>query len=356
MLRNWERGREYRQLAAFYGERKVSGEAARYLKLAGDHAAAAVEFRRAGLAGAGGAGVRAGTAIYKRAAALYRRLGDSAALLRCLGSMHGGGAHEAALVYEGAAQLAEERPSTFRRYADRLCRRRAPTWSGGWRPSPPSAPACGPPCAWMRSASTCAPHRSTSATATCRARRGAVSSAGGAPRSRRRAAWRPAGRPTARRRSEALRSSGEERSSGDEAVGHAAVALDPLRGRPTLSRESRATPDKQVVAYAPGELVRAAGRLARSGEHRPALAHYLALRASCMPTMTMRFSRGVAGRLRRPGSATARRRPITACGIECPGRRRTPTWIEHPEAVLPVAEVEAACRSVPDEDARGSAT
>ena len=116
MLRNWERGRQYRQLAAFYRERRVSGEAARYLKLAGDHAAAAVEFRRAGLLELAAQEFERAR-DYKRAAALYRRLGDSAALLRCLGSMQTGGAHEAALVYEeqGNWQKAVE---CFRRYAD----------------------------------------------------------------------------------------------------------------------------------------------------------------------------------------------------------------------------------------------
>ena len=187
MLRNWERGRRYRQLAAFYRERRVSGEAARYLKLAGDHAAAAVEFRRAGLLElAAQEFERAGD--YKRAAPLYRRLGDSAALLRCLGSMQTGGAYEAALVYEeqGNWQKAVE---CFRRYADSSpaarddLERRLATVTRSVR-------GCAPRCVWTPSGNTCAPRPSTSAAATWRAPPSCTAPA--ARTSRRRTAWRPA--------------------------------------------------------------------------------------------------------------------------------------------------------------------
>ena len=112
-LRNWERGREFHKLAQFYLDRKDSGEAARYLKLAGDHATAAVQFRRAGLlASAAGEFELAGD--HARAAALYRRLGDNAGLLRCL--LNSGAYHDAGLVYEKRGDL-EQATDSFRRYA-----------------------------------------------------------------------------------------------------------------------------------------------------------------------------------------------------------------------------------------------
>ena len=113
-LRNWERGREFHKLAQFYLERKVAGEAARFLKLAGDHAKAAVQFRRAGLlTSAAGEFELAGD--HARAVALYRRLGDNAALLRCL--LNSGAYHDAALVYEKRGDL-EQAADCFRRYAE----------------------------------------------------------------------------------------------------------------------------------------------------------------------------------------------------------------------------------------------
>ena len=114
ILRNWERGREFEKLAQFHLERKASAQAARYLKLAGDHAAAAVQFRRAGLLRpAAEEFEQAGDHI--RAGALYRRLGDGGALLRCL--LNGGSYHDAGLEYEKMGDL-ERAADCFRRYAE----------------------------------------------------------------------------------------------------------------------------------------------------------------------------------------------------------------------------------------------
>ena len=263
MLRNWERGRQYRQLAAFYRERRVSGEAARYLKLAGDHAAAAVEFRRAGLLElAAQEFERVGD--YKRAAPLYRRLGDSAALLRCLGSMQTGGAYEAALVYEeqGNWQKAVE---CFRRYADsspaarRDLQRRLATIT-------PKRPG-------LRAAVRMDALGQHLRAAPIYERRGHLAraaelySAGGAHEQAARC-LAACGRPREAAQ-EALRSNAESavklavENLCDYALGN------PEPGVPVLT-------DKRLVVRV-SELTRAAGRLTRAGEHRPALAHYLAL-------------------------------------------------------------------------------
>ena len=114
VLSNWERGGEYRKLAQFHLERNAVGEAARYLKLAGDHAAAAAQFRRAGLLSfAAEEFERAGD--HARAATLYRRTGDNAGLLRCL--LAGGAYHDAALIYEKRGDL-EQAADCFRRYVE----------------------------------------------------------------------------------------------------------------------------------------------------------------------------------------------------------------------------------------------
>ena len=114
MLRNWERGREFGKLARFYLEREVPGEAARYLKLCGDHARAAEQFRRAGM-------LRSAAAEYEvagdheRAAVLYWRLGDNDGLLRSL--VNAGLFHDAGLLYEKRGDL-ERATDCFRRYAE----------------------------------------------------------------------------------------------------------------------------------------------------------------------------------------------------------------------------------------------
>ena len=114
MLRNWERGREFGKLARFYLEREVHGEAARYLKLCGDHAPAAEQFRRAGM-------LRSSAAEYEvagdheRAAVLYRRLGDNDGLLRSL--FNAGLFHDAGLLYEKRGDL-ERATDCFRRHAE----------------------------------------------------------------------------------------------------------------------------------------------------------------------------------------------------------------------------------------------
>ena len=114
VLRNWEQGREYRELAQFHLERNAVGEAARYLKLAGDHAAAAAQFRRAGLLSFAAEEFES-AGDHARAAALYRRTGDDAGLLRCL--LKTGAHHDAALVYEKRGDL-EQAVDCFRRYVE----------------------------------------------------------------------------------------------------------------------------------------------------------------------------------------------------------------------------------------------
>ena len=114
VLRAWERGREFGKLAQYHLERNAGVEAAGYLKLAGDHAAAAVQFRRAGLLElAAREFEQAGD--HARAATLYRRLKDGSALLRCL--LHGGAFHDAGLEYERQGDP-EKAADCFRRYAE----------------------------------------------------------------------------------------------------------------------------------------------------------------------------------------------------------------------------------------------
>ena len=114
VLRNWERGREFGKLAQYHLGRDAGAEAARYLQQAGDHAAAAVEFRRAGVLDlAAQEFEQAGD--HARAATLYRRLKDSDALLRCL--LAGGAHHAAGLEHERRGEL-EQAADCFRRYAD----------------------------------------------------------------------------------------------------------------------------------------------------------------------------------------------------------------------------------------------
>ncbi len=114
VLRNWELGRDFGKLAQYHLERNARGEAARYLQLAGDHAEAAVQFRRAGLLElAAQEFEQAGD--HARAATLYRRLQDGAGLLRCL--LHDGAFHDAGLEYERRGDL-EKAADCFRRYAE----------------------------------------------------------------------------------------------------------------------------------------------------------------------------------------------------------------------------------------------
>ena len=109
-----ELGRDFGKLAQYHLERNARGEAARYLQLAGDHAEAAVQFRRAGLLElAAQEFEQAGD--HARAATLYRRLQDGAWLLRCL--LHDGAFHDAGLEYERRGDL-EKAADCFRRYAE----------------------------------------------------------------------------------------------------------------------------------------------------------------------------------------------------------------------------------------------
>ena len=262
-LRTWERGRQYRQLAAFYRERKVSGEAARYLKLAGDHAAAAVEFRRAGLLELAAQEFER-VRDFKRAAALYRRLGDSAALLRCLGSMHTGGAHEAALVYEEQRNWPKA-AEHFRRYADSSPEARADlerrlSTITPKRPGMRAAVRMDALGQHLRAASAYERNGHW-------ARGAELYRAGGAHEDAARCL--AAGGRYREAAQEALQ------ASGDGAVDRAVTYLNRyVVGIPAPG--ARAAADKQVVARA-GELVRHAARLAGAGEHRPALAYYLTL-------------------------------------------------------------------------------
>ena len=114
MLRNWERGSEFGKLAQFYLEREVAGEAARYLKLCGDHARAGEQFHRAGMLTSAAAEYEL-AGDHERAVVLYRRLGDNDGLLRSL--LNAGLFHEAALLYEKRGDL-ERAADCFRRYAE----------------------------------------------------------------------------------------------------------------------------------------------------------------------------------------------------------------------------------------------
>ena len=114
VLRNWERGREFGKLAQYHLGHNAGAEAARYLKLAGDHTAAAVEFRRAGLLEPAAQEFEL-AGDHARAATLYRRLKDTDGLLRCL--LHRGAYHAAGLEYERRGEL-EQAAGCFRRYAE----------------------------------------------------------------------------------------------------------------------------------------------------------------------------------------------------------------------------------------------
>ena len=325
MLRNWERGRRYRQLAAFYRERRVSGEAARYLKLAGDHAAAAVEFRRAGLVElAAQEFERAGD--YKRAAPLYRRLGDSAALLRCLGSMQIGGAHEAALVYEeqGNWQKAVE---CFRRYADSSpaargdLERRLATIT-------PKRPG-------LRAAVRMDALGQHLRAAPIYERRGHLAraaelySSGGAHEQAARCLADCSRHREAAQ--EALRSPGQDGLD---------LAVENLRDYALVGPGAGASvpTEKQLVARV-SELARAAGRLTRAGEHRPALAHYLALQQLRMHPDAFQDEvlAAYAGLERHADAVEHCVRHGTAAAAHA--------YLDgHPEAVWPIAEVERLAR------------
>ena len=114
VLRNWERGREFGKLAQYHLGRNAGVEAAHYLKQAGDHAAAAVQFRRAGLLElAAQEFEQAGD--HARAATLYRRLQDDDGLLRSL--FRGGAYHAAGVEHEKRGEL-EKAACCFRRYVE----------------------------------------------------------------------------------------------------------------------------------------------------------------------------------------------------------------------------------------------
>ena len=114
MLGIWERGGEHRLLADHYLGLKKSGKAAHHLKLLGDHGAAAVCFRRAGMIEcAADAFEKDGQHL--KAAPLYRRLGNAEALTRCL--LRGGEFHGAGLAYEKLGDL-DRTIECFRSYAE----------------------------------------------------------------------------------------------------------------------------------------------------------------------------------------------------------------------------------------------
>lgn len=113
MVGNWERGGEHRLLADHYLGLKRSGRAAHHLRLLGDHAEAALQYRHAGMIDyAAEEFEHAGQ--YEDAAPLYRRLDDVQALLRCLLKMED--YHEAALVYEKQDDF-DQAIDCFRAYA-----------------------------------------------------------------------------------------------------------------------------------------------------------------------------------------------------------------------------------------------
>ena len=113
MLGNWERGGEHRLLADHYLGLKKSGKAAHHLKLLGDHAEAALQYRHAGMIDYAAQEFEK-DGQYDNAAPLYRRLDDVQALLRCLLKLED--YHEAALVYEKQDEL-DQAIDCFRRYA-----------------------------------------------------------------------------------------------------------------------------------------------------------------------------------------------------------------------------------------------
>ena len=113
MLGNWERGGEHRLLADHYLGLKKSGKAAHHLKLLGDHAEAALQYRHAGMIDYAAQEFEK-DGQYENAAPLYRRLDDVHALLRCLLKLED--YHEAALVYEKQDDL-DQAIDCFRRYS-----------------------------------------------------------------------------------------------------------------------------------------------------------------------------------------------------------------------------------------------
>ena len=252
MLRNWERGREFGKLARFYLEREVPGEAARYLKLCGDHARAAEQFRRAGM-------LRSSAAEYEvagdheRAAVLYRRLGDNDGLLRSL--FHAGLFHDAGLLYEKRGDL-ERATDCFRRYAESSpqARQDLERRLEGIVQKHPGMRAA------IRMVALGQPERAAP-----------IYFRNGHPE---RAAelFRAAGQ----RQSAALclaecgslREAAREVAAGgsDEEIQEAAKYLVTYLAHGDPGRQER-----------PGELLRTAGRLLRAGNHHLALAHYLAV-------------------------------------------------------------------------------
>ena len=113
MLGNWERGGEHRLLADHYLGLKKSGKAAHHLKLLGDHAEAALQYRHAGMIDYAAEEFEK-DGQYESAAPLYRRLDDVQALLRCLLKLDD--YHEAALVHEKQGDL-DQAIACFREYA-----------------------------------------------------------------------------------------------------------------------------------------------------------------------------------------------------------------------------------------------
>ena len=310
MLRNWERGRRYRQLAEHHRRRNVSGETARYLKLAGDHAAAAVEFRRAGLLELAAQEFER-VRDYKRAAALYRRLGDSAALLRCLASMQTGGAHEAALVYEEQRNW-QKAAECFRRYAD----------------SSPDARAD-----LERRLSTITPKRPGMRAAVRmdalgqHLRAAPIYERRGYPE---RAAELYATGGEHEQAARCLATCGRPKDAAHEVLHSPAAGADEL-AIDYLCTYAFSRPPAGVVQ----ELSRAGGRLARGGQHRAALAHYLAISRLLLDEVTFRREILTAyAALGRHGEA------VRFClDSEAPGPAHA-YLDEHADAVLSIAEVE----------------
>ena len=252
VLRNWERGREFGRLARFYLDRKVPSEAARNLQRIGDHARAAEQFRRAGMLSSAAAELEL-TGDHAGAAALYRRLGDNDALLRCL--MGAAAYHEAGLVYENRGDL-EQAADCFRRHADSspearqelqrelagIVARRAGMRAairmvalGQGERAAPIYLRNGHPERAAELFSAAGQHDSA---ARCLAQLGHFREAAG----------------------EAVRAGGED------AVQAAAAYLGSYLAEQHPAEQDRIT-----------KLTRAAGRLARGGEHEQALAHYLAV-------------------------------------------------------------------------------
>ena len=114
VLRNWQRGGDFGNLAQFYLDRKVPSEAARYLQRIGDHARAAEQFRRAGMLKSAAAEYEL-AGDHERAALLYRRGGDNDGLLRSL--LNAGLFHAAGLLHEKRGDL-EQAADCFLRHAE----------------------------------------------------------------------------------------------------------------------------------------------------------------------------------------------------------------------------------------------